>query len=125
MQPPASSSGGGRARLEIQRRPLVQDDDIVQELPPIGPDQPLDVSVLPRRSRRCREVYDAQDMQPPADICAELHIAVSQEKARRSIERKGFIELSGRPFSSGALGDVEVQHSTAVMAQNDENEQNP
>ena len=44
--------------------PLTQHDDIVQAVPPDRPDQPFHVSVLPRRSCRCRSVTNAHRFKP-------------------------------------------------------------
>jgi hypothetical protein len=40
--------------------PFIYNDNVIQALSPYGPDNSLDIRVLPRRARGCKHFFDAE-----------------------------------------------------------------
>ncbi len=102
---------------------FVEYDDMFETLSADTADQAFNVRILPGRSWRRDNFFDAHVL----DALAELHtvdaVAVSDQEARRVAIRKGFDDLLGSPARSRVSRDVEVNDHAAVVSEYDEAEQ--
>src|SRR3954471_11812602 len=62
---------------------LPEDEDVIKALPSDRADQPFDMAVLPRRSRRCRSVANAPGANAPSERLAIDPIAITDNILRR------------------------------------------
>ena len=58
---------------------LPEDEDVIKALPADRADQPFDMAVLPRRSRRCRSVANAHGANAPSERLAIDPIAITDK----------------------------------------------
>jgi hypothetical protein len=80
---------------------LANDDDVIKTLPADRADQPLRISVLPRRPRRDRSVVNAHGPDAPDEGSAICAVAVADQVARRPVPAAGLGQLTGKPFRIG------------------------
>src|ERR1700758_3235166 len=79
---------------------LANDDDVIKTFPSDRADQPLRISVLPRRPRRDRSVANAHGPDAPDEGSAIRAVAVADQVAWRLVPPAGL----GRRASHSALG---------------------
>jgi len=84
----------------------------------------LRVGVLPRRSWRRSNFLDVHPFEGRRDV-REDRIAIVQEIPGRLVLRKGVSQLLCRPGRSRMLGNRYVDDLSAVVRQDDEDEQQP
>src|SRR5690348_2364385 len=80
--------------------------DVVETLASDRSDQPFNVTVLPRRSRRDRSVSNAHGPQSTGDRSAIRRVTVSDEIARSFVPRKCLSDLLGNPLGGWICGDI-------------------
>src|SRR5450432_3982061 len=97
---------------------------MIETLAPDRADHTLDVSPLPRRSRRTKQVLDAHISNLLCEVIAKDSITVSQQVTRCSVPGEGISKLLGRPFRGRMSRDVEVQDAPPLMGQHQEHIQN-
>jgi len=98
----------------------VQDNDMIEALPPDRSDDALNIGVLPRRSWRRRQVDGAHRFQPIAEDRSIGCVAISDQVSRRGFPRERLHKLLRQPGRRRMGGDVEVNHLAPFMAQHDE-----
>ncbi len=98
----------------------VQDNDMIEALPPDRSDDALDIGVLPRRSRRRWHVDDIHRLQPIAEDRPIGRVAIADQVSRRGFPRKRFHKLLPEPGRRRMGRDVEVNYPASFMAQHDE-----
>ena len=81
---------------------LAKDNHVVNAFPPDRPDQPLRISVLPRRPRGCGAIADAHGANTSDEYLAIGSIAVTDEVAWSLVPSAGLSELPGNPFRCGS-----------------------
>ena len=67
--------------------PLIFDDNVIQTLSPYGPDNSLDIRILPRRARGRKHFVDAETFHSIAKSTAIDAVSVTQQQ--RGAESKG------------------------------------
>ena len=77
---------------------LSKDNYMVNAFPPDRSDQPLRISVLPRRPRRYGSIADAHGANKADEYLAIRSVAVTDEIAWSLIPSTGLSELPGNPF---------------------------
>ena len=91
-------------REEIAQQPLqvslVEHDDVIEQVSADRADEPLDVWILPGRSRRRDDFRDAHACECLPNFVAVATIAVADQIARRRVEGEGFAELLNDPAGS-------------------------
>jgi len=102
---------------------LIEHDHVIQTFTPDGANQPFNIRRLPRRSKGDWNLLDAHAFDALAKIAAVDRVSVTNHVFGRFVPRKRLNHLLGRPSRRGMLGHVEVNHATASMTQNDEDEQ--
>ena len=88
--------------------PLVQDDDVVEELAADCADHALGEGVLPRRARSGDSLGDADASDPLPKLGAVDAVAIAEQVAGRRVTGERLDDLLRSPGGRGAIGDVEV-----------------
>ena len=78
---------------------LAEDEDVIKALPADRADQPFDMAVLPRQSRRCRSVANAHGANAPSERLAIDPIAITDKILRRVLPADGLSHLP-RPWDA-------------------------
>ena len=82
-----------RIRAEhMAQMSLPEDEDVIKALPADRADQPFDMAVLPRRSRRCRSVANAHGANAPSE-----RLEVIKRQCRETLAK--LKRLGGKPPS--------------------------
>ena len=89
---------------------------MIQALSPYGPNNSLDIRVLPRRARGRNDLLDTYATDPSSNLLSVNGIPITQQIAWSGIEWKCFYQLLGRPPCGGMRRNIEVHDVTAVMA---------
>jgi hypothetical protein len=97
-------------QLPIQRR-FAENDQMIEALPPDGADDTLDVSSLPRGSRRREHLLHAHVLDLLGEVVAKDSIPVSQQVAGCRVSGESISKLLGCPFRGRMSGDVEVENA--------------
>jgi len=116
---------GKVARQEALQMPCVEHDDMLQTLAPDAPKEALHVRVLPWTSRGDDgflepHVLDALPQGRAVDASAS-----AQERAWYRVPRKGLHHLPCRPLGGRMLGHVAMDHASALMRHNHQDEEDP
>src|SRR5262249_52781566 len=82
-----------------------------------------DVGSLPGRPRGSQDFFDVHDFNLLAELASINAISIPQQIFRCAVERKRFDDLLCCPFCSGMSHDVEVDDTSAIVPDNDEDEQ--
>ena len=77
---------------------LANDDDVIKTFPSDRADQPLRISVLPRRPRRDRSVANAHGPDAPDEGSAIRAVAVADQVGWSLVPAAGLGQLTGKPF---------------------------
>src|SRR5262249_45993659 len=103
--------------------PFPKDDDVIRALSTNRSDESFDIRTLPWAMGSRHHFLDLHPVHPPTELIAVDLVAISQEKARRSLFREGLDNLLCGPSSRRMPGHVEVNHSSAIMGKYDKHEQ--
>ena len=102
---------------------FIEDNDVIQAFAAKGTDQPLDIGVLPRAARRSKNFVNAHPLGRLRKLVPVYCIAVTQQISWGSIPREGFEKLPRSPFLSGKGSDGEMKRTSAIMVENQEDEE--
>ena len=86
-------------------------------------DQAFNARILPWRSWRRDNFFDARVLDALTEVRSVDAVAVSDQEARHFVIRKGIDDLLGRPARTWIRRDVEVDDHAAVVSEYDEAEQ--
>jgi hypothetical protein len=103
--------------------PFVQYNDVIQTIPPYAADHAFHKRILPRAARRSEYLFDTQAFDTHLKLTSIDSIAISQQVLRCCIPWKRLDDLLPGPPSGGMLHDVEIQHPTTVVGEDQQNEQ--
>jgi len=78
--------------------PFTEDNHMIEAVPPDRTDQPLRVSILPRRPRKTRSIPDAHCLKAPDEDFAIRTVSITDEILRCLVPATGFSQLMGNPF---------------------------
>jgi hypothetical protein len=79
---------------------------------------------LPRRSRCSKDFFNSHVLQLPSHALTVDRIAVAHEISWRGIPGKSLNQLLRHPFCGWMSGDIEVDHSTPVVSEDQEDIEN-
>jgi hypothetical protein len=99
---------------------IVENDHVVKTFSANRSDHAFTVGVLPRRSGCGENFFNAHVLHTILKVRAVAAIAIPDEIRRRLIPGKRFRDLLSRSACRGIRRDVEVDHSTAIVAEDDE-----
>jgi hypothetical protein len=102
---------------------LAEDDDLVQTLAAEGPDESLDVRILPGTAWSADNFGDAHGGHATSERVAVDRVPVSDEPSRRGVLREGFNDLLGGPVCGRVFGDGEVDDSPALVREEHKDEE--
>ena len=102
--------------------PLAEHDDMVEAFASHGTDEPLSERILPRALWRREYFFDAHALHAAPKVVAVDAVAIAEQKRRRGVIGKGVHELLGGPVRCGMLGDVEVNDTSSMVSEHDEDE---
>ncbi len=85
----------------VAKMALGNDDDVIKTFPSDRADQPLRISVLPRRPRRDRSVANAHGPDAPDEVSAIRAVTVADQVAWRLVPAASFGQLTSKPFHIG------------------------
>ena len=90
---------------------FVEDDHMIEALAPDGANHALDVSSLPRRSRRRKHLLDAHVLDLSGEVVTKDSVPISQQITRCRVPGNRIAKLLCGPFRGGMSRDVEVQYA--------------
>src|SRR5664279_5741334 len=102
--------------------PLIQHDHMVQAFSPYGTDQPFDVWILPRGSRRSENFLYPQVLDSTTEILPIDAVAIPQQIVWGAITGKRLHDLLRRPLRARITGDIEMQNVPPVMGEDEQDE---
>jgi hypothetical protein len=102
---------------------LVQDDHVVQAFAPETPDEPLHVWILLRTPGGDHHFLDSHvpyslPKRGPVDA-----VPIAQEIPRGLVPREGINDLRCGPLRSGMLSDIDMDETSSLMGQDEQDEQ--
>src|SRR5215468_7498378 len=100
--------------------PLVDHDYMVQAFSANTSDHPFRIAVLPWTPGRYRNLFDTQSIDSCREIMAIDPITISYQVPSQGVVRKCFHHLLCRPSSRRMFRDIEMQNTTTVMREDDE-----
>ena len=98
---------------------------MIQTLSPDTADESLDIRILPRRAGGSHHFMDAHMSHTLPKIGAADAVPIAQEIAWRLVPRERLDHLLGRPLGCWMLSDAEVYNASALVSQDDEDEEHP
>ena len=99
---------------------LAEDDYVVETFAADRADQALNEGVLPGRARRAQDFLDAHASEPVAEGVAVDSIAISHQVLRHTVFLERLDDLVSGPGVGRMLRHVEMQDTSALMRQHDE-----
>src|SRR5262245_11916992 len=84
----------------MAKMPFAEDNHVIKAVPPDRTDQPLRVSILPRRPRRTRAVPYAHRPKASDEGLAVCPVSISDEISRCLVPATRFCQLTGNPFGA-------------------------
>src|SRR4026209_2418185 len=97
---------------------LAEDDHMIKALASDRADESFSVTVLPRRSWRCRSVANAHRANAARKCPAVGTVAITNEIVRHRFPPAGLVDLPGDPFGGWRCCDADPKNSSAVMSKN-------
>jgi hypothetical protein len=111
------------ARQDAAQVAFAQDEDVIQALTPDRTDEPFREGVLPRAGGRGQDFGDPHALHALPERGTIGVVTIAQEIGRRGVVREGVHDLLGGPVGRGVLGDVEVDHTPAMVGEHDEDKE--
>ena len=111
------------AEVSFQRpsqMPLSQHDDVIEAFSANASDQPFREWILPGTPRCCEHFLDAHTLNSLSEIATIHSVTVPYQIPRCRVLRKGFDDLLCCPFCGGMFRNVEMQHATPLVRNDDE-----
>ena len=102
---------------------FIENNDVIQVFAAKGTDQPLDIGVLPRAAWRSKNFVNAHPLGGLRRLVPVYSIAVTEQIPWGSIPREGFEKLRRSPFLSGKGSDGEMKRTSAIMVEDQEDEE--
>src|ERR1039458_10332743 len=102
---------------------LVPNDDVIETFSPYGADHPLDIPVLPWRSRCNGAIADAHRPKAAREYLAIGSVIIADEILRHCVPWKGFGDLASKPFRRRMGRNTDPQNVSSANSERDECEQ--
>jgi hypothetical protein len=104
---------------------LIERDNVVEQVTSAAPNPALRDAFLLRGPKGSAFWRDRHGADRCKDVRSILGIAIQDENTGSRVIREGFSKLVHDPAARGVVGDVEVQHSAAVVSDDEEAVDNP
>jgi hypothetical protein len=105
--------------------PLVEDDDVIEQVPAAVADKALGDAVLPRASEAGPLGLNAEALHCVDDIFAEVRRPVEDQILRCRVVRESLAQLLRDPRAGRMPGDAEVQNPPSIMRDHEETVKHP
>ncbi len=105
--------------------PFVEHDNVSQTLAFDGAYYSFGIWILPWRSWRANDFFDAHVRDSLLEEVAVDSVAITNQKPRCFFVRKGLDDLLRSPFGRWMLSHVEMNQLPPIVAKNDEREKDP
>jgi hypothetical protein len=102
---------------------LAQNEEMIQAFAAKGADDPFDKGVLPGRARGDADLADPHPFDATREVLTVDPVSIPEEVPRCRVLRKGLDQLARRPEGRGVVGDIEVEEFAAIVAEDDEDEE--
>ncbi len=102
---------------------FVQDDDVIEAVATNRSDQPFDVRILPGRSCRGDDFFDAHVPDAIVKYAAIGSVAITDHEPWSVVVRERLDDLLRRPLRRGMCGGVEADDHAPIVAKDDEREE--
>src|SRR3569833_1421531 len=103
----------------------VQDDAVVQTLPSNRANKSLSVWILPRTSRCCQNLLDAQRLDSQLNLSTVPAVAIADKILSSVSVCERLYDLLCGPSAGRMLCHIEMQHLATIVFQYDQNKQHP
>jgi hypothetical protein len=100
-------------------------DHVVETVAADGPNDPLDVWILPGATRRADDFFDTHRLHSSDELLAVYSIAIAEQVTKNFVPRKRLGELTSRPSCGRVCSDGEVNDLPRFVAQYDEATEEP
>src|SRR5262245_25362419 len=114
---------GTGARRSAAQVACAENAEVVEALAADRADHPLYEGILPRGAWSGKDLVDPHALDAPHELVAVDTVTITEQVGRSRVIREGLDDLVSRPKGSGVVGDVEVDEFTAVVAEDDEDEE--
>jgi hypothetical protein len=104
---------------------FAQDEDVIQTFAPDRANEPLREGVLPRALGRGQHVPDSDALHAVPKRVTVDAVPIAEEVGWRGVVRERLHNLLGGPARGGTLGDVEVDDTSSIVGEHDEDEEDP
>src|SRR5262249_42620933 len=102
---------------------FMEHEDVVQTLTADRADEPLHEGILPGRPWGDEEFANPHGPDSPDELLAVDTVTITKQVGRSRIIRKRFDELPSGPDGHGVVRGVDMEEFAAVVAEDDEDEQ--
>src|SRR3954465_4983338 len=109
----------------VPQMPLTEHDYMIEAVASDRADQSFSVTVLPRRSRRCRSVANAHRSNAARKCLAVDAVPVADERLWRALPTTCLADLPGDPLGSRVRSDAEPQDVPSIMSENQQPVEQP
>src|SRR5215471_6405222 len=100
--------------------PLVQRDQVIQNLTAYTAHPSFRNSVLPRAANACPHSLDPARFQETAHLVAEFTVTIKDDVAVSAWKRQGLSELLQNPIARRMRGGVEMENAAPMMLDDEE-----
>src|SRR5262249_55403550 len=97
------------------KRSFIPHDDVIETLPPQGPDEALHKRILPRTARRRHHFVSAKTLQQATEVVSVDAVSIPHQIRRGSVVWKRFADLLPRPRGRRMVGHVQMYDAAAVV----------
>ena len=101
---------------------LVQDHDMIEELPANGADEPLRRPILPGTLDRCALRVQTEALDHLGDCGGEDGVVVVDQESMARRIGEGFAQLLAHPLSGGSRCDIEGKDAPSPMIEREPDE---
>jgi hypothetical protein len=97
--------------------------EVIQALGADGADHSLHERVLPRRAGGGEDLADPHALDSPRELLAVDRVSITEQEPGSRIVRERLDDLPGGPDGRGVVRNVDMEEFAAVVAEDDEDEQ--
>src|SRR5215813_7231963 len=101
---------------DLAQKLFAEHNHVIQALAPDRANEPFHEWILPRTLCRRDDFLNSHPAHSLTKLLAVNLVPISEQEARRCLFGKCFLDLLCRPSSRWMFGDIEMQHTPAVMS---------
>src|ERR1035441_10505116 len=112
-------------RQDAAQMTLIENYDVIETRAPDRANDPLDISVLPGRSRRGNDFIESHRLNAIAEAPTIRCVTIPQQIAGRNVPRKRLGHLACEPVLGWMRSNNEVNNLSSVVAKDDHGVEQP